>query len=557
MRQDTERDDRSSFRITLISLYNSIAPGTRVISALLKREGYSVDFVFLHGNLSTADHPDPFTPRERDLLVGLCRDLDPDLVGISASSSFLHPLMVRVTGAAREAVDAPIILGGVHITIAPERCVDLADYLCVGEGENTMLGLSEGLRTGNLAGLKDVPGLAYRVDGEMRWNPQRCPVEDLDSLPYQDIDSDGKYLLESNQITEMDPILEQSSYPTYASRGCPFNCSYCSRNLINEASGLTRAIRLRSPEHVIGELEAAQEQAVNMRSVRFWDDTFPTRRSWLEDFLPRYRERIGLPFGVWFHPKSVREETVCMMKEAGLVSVDMGIESGSERIRREIFNRPERQEDVIRASRILASCEIERMSFDLILEHEYERLEDKKETLELLLALERPFELNMHALSYLPKTGLTQRALEDGYVTEEDLEFVFEGGLEPNMRRHRWQKQPYLGVTDARDLIWPRLYYLARQPFLSPQAVRRLARWVNRNRLAARVMTRTVDLVWGMEQWRPELEHPGLVQQVRRKNLEPFFRKHPWVVFVGRLGLALLQKARRAVSRLNPLQSAS
>jgi len=547
--------DPASFHICLISLYNSIASGMRVISALLKREGYAVDFVFLHGNLSTADHPDPFTSTERELLAGLCKELKPDLVGIGVASSFLHRLMREVVATIRATTDAPILLGGNHVTIVPERCVAPADYLCIGEGEATIVGLAECLRMGNLRALKDVPGLVYRGDGRTKWNPERCPVEDLDSLPYQDIDETGKYLLESNRLVEVDPILEQSCYPTYVSRGCPFSCSFCSRDLINDASGLTRALRFRSPEHVIGELEAARQKCLNIRSIRFWDDTFPTRLSWLREFTQLYKDRIGLPFGVWLHPKSAGREAMCTLREAGLVSVDMGIESGSQRIRREIFNRPEKQEDVIAASHVLTDYEIERVTFDLILEHEYEHLADKWETLDLLLGLKKPFKLNMHGLSYLPKTALTERAIKDGFITEEDLEFIFEGGLAANMLRHRWVKRPHLDNVDARGLVWPRLYFLTQYPFLSPRTIRGIARWANRNNLVARTVIRFVDMLWGMEEWRPELGHPGLVQRVRRGGVEPFLRAHPGLVFVGRLILACTRRVGSSLGQLVPRRS--
>lgn len=547
--------DRASFHVCLISLYNSIAPGLRIISALLKREGYTVDFVFLHGNLSTPDHPDPFTSTERDLLVGLCRELKPDLIGIGVTSSFLHLLMRDVVATIRKTIDVPILLGGIHVTIVPERCVDHADYLCIGEGEATIVKLAECLRTGNLRALRDVPGLVYREDGKVRWNPERCPVKNLDELPYQDIDEAGKYLLESDRLVEVDPILEQSCYPTYASRGCPFNCSFCSRDLINDASGLRRAIRFRSPEHVIGELEAAKQKCLNMRSVRLWDDTFPTRLSWLREFTQLYKERVGLPFEIWLHPKSVRREAVCMLKEAGLASVDIGIESGSQRVRREIFNRPEKQEDVIATSHVLADCGIERVTFDLILEHEYERLADKWETLDLLLRLKGSFKLNMHGLSYLPKTALTERALKDGFITEDELEFVFDGGLEANMLHHRWVKPPRPNNADARGLIWPRLYFLTQYPFLSPRVIRSIARWASKSKLVAGAVICVVDMLWGMEEWRPELEYPGLVQRVRRGGLEPFLRAHPGVVFIGRLILAFVRRVRRSLIRLVPGRS--
>ena len=332
-------------RVCLISLYNTIAPGLRVLSAVLKERGHQVEVVFLHGDVSTCNHPEPVSDAELGLLNDLCLDLKPDLVGLGVTSSFLHPLAREVTASLRQAVDAPIVWGGSHATIMPEECVDFADFVCVGEGEYSLPALVEAVQSGNSRAIREVPGLVY-CDGDAIFrNRDRAPVRDLDSLPYQDIDATGKYLVECDRVVRLEPLSIRSTYPTYASRGCPFECTFCSRDLINEASGLTRAIRYRSPEHVIGELEIAKRTCVNIRTIRFWDDTFPIRASWLREFCQLYAERIGLPFEVWLHPRSARLDSLRMMRQAGLSSVGMGIESGSQRLRRDLFGRPETQED--------------------------------------------------------------------------------------------------------------------------------------------------------------------------------------------------------------------
>ena len=537
-------------RVCLISLYNTIAPGLRVLSAVLKERGHQVEVVFLHGDVSTCNHPEPVSDAELGLLNDLCLDLKPDLVGLGVTSSFLHPLAREVTASLRQAVDAPIVWGGSHATIMPEECVDFADFVCVGEGEYSLPALVEAVQSGNSRAIREVPGLVY-CDGDAIFrNRDRAPVRDLDSLPYQDIDATGKYLVECDRVVRLEPLSIRSTYPTYASRGCPFECTFCSRDLINEASGLTRAIRYRSPEHVIGELEIAKRTCVNIRTIRFWDDTFPIRASWLREFCQLYAERIGLPFEVWLHPRSARLDSLRMMRQAGLSSVGMGIESGSQRLRRDLFGRPETQEDIIAASKALHACGVAHVTFDLILEHEYESDEDRKETFELLLDLTPPFTMNMHGLSYLPKTALAQRALADGVVTQDRLDLLLEEGLEANMLRHRWITGPHLDGGDSGKLVWPRLNFLTQYSCLPRSALRTLARRASDSKLIAALTIRLVDLSWAAQEWRPELAYPGVMNRVRTARLEPLLRSHPSLVALGRIGLAAMRGIGRARRRL-------
>ncbi|GIW44480.1 MAG: hypothetical protein KatS3mg077_1762 [Candidatus Binatia bacterium] len=186
----------------------------------------------------------------------------------------------------------------------------------------------------------------------------------------------------------------------------------------------------------------------------------------------------------------------------------MGIQSGSERIRRDCYERETSDETIVSACRLLAKYGIVR-NLDFILDNPYETVEDRWATVELLARLPKPFYANFFSLTYFPGVELTERALRDGYITRDDVEDRAEKGYRlwgGALMQHR--------APDA--LYWDVLYTLAVHGFplwlirrlmnngFVKEHVRQVARatrWVQR---LARWKTRQVDRIAG----RPNLlEH--------------------------------------------------
>jgi radical SAM superfamily enzyme YgiQ (UPF0313 family) len=147
-----------------------------------------------------------------------------------------------------------------------------------------------------------------------------------------------------------------------------------------------------------------------------------------------------------------------MLREAGAAMMTMGIQSGSERMRKEYYNRHDTNEEIVRAARILRRHEMH-CSFDLILDNPLEDESDRRATLELLLRLPRPFELHTHTLTHFPHTNLTNLLLERKLIRREDVEDV------KQISMRQWS--PSLAVGRSREtLFWDNLYYMAsRQSF--------------------------------------------------------------------------------------------
>ena len=100
----------------------------------------------------------------------------------------------------------------------------------------------------------------------------------------------------------------------------------------------------------------------------------------------------------------------------------MGIQSGSPSLRKEIFHRPESQEQIIESSRALSACRVPQVYYYLMICHPFETPEQLQETFDLCLKLTPPFSLNIHGLNFLPATDIVEMAQAQGLLTAQELE---------------------------------------------------------------------------------------------------------------------------------------
>src|SRR5262249_16597466 len=141
------------------------------------------------------------------------------------------------------------------------------------------------------------------------------------------------------------------------------------------------------------------------------------------------------------------------MRDAGLWCTTMGIQSGSERIRRDSYERETSNQTITKACEIFARHGVGR-NLDFIGDNPYETDEDRRETVELLTRLPKPSYFNFFSLTYFPGVDLTERALRDGFIKRDDVEDVAQKGY------HLWGRT-LLGSRAAEDLYWDVAYAMA------------------------------------------------------------------------------------------------
>ncbi len=402
-------------RITFISPFPDVYSfGVRSLSATARAAGHDTRILFV-----TQEFTQPYSAKVVDQVVELCRDSD--LVGVSLMSNFWDN-SVALTEAVRKRLNIPVVWGGIHPTVRPEECLRVADYVAIGEAEESFLGLLGALGNGHA-----VPGI--RARGQEAFE-RAAPPEDLDSLAPPDFDLEHHFVLEGEQMLPMTPeILRRRTegiYLTIPSRGCPFECIYCCNVFLNKEFPENKKVRHKSMKRLVDELEAALNRLPVFTRIKFDDDAFfslPYEE--IAEFGADYKRRIGLPLVVTgVTPSTVRRDKLEALVEAGLVEVRMGIESASESMRKE-YRRPQTERKVQQAAALLNEFRDKLIPYyDMIIDNPWESDESLVESLRFLARLPQPFEIIMYSLTFYPGTDVYERAVAEGLI-QDDLEDVY------------------------------------------------------------------------------------------------------------------------------------
>jgi radical SAM superfamily enzyme YgiQ (UPF0313 family) len=222
----------------------------------------------------------------------------------------------------RAELDIPVVAGGLHPTFSGAEVLASPgfDFVCLGEGEETFLELLDALEAG-----VDPGGIANLwVRGGTR-PAIRPPFEPLDALPFLDRDL----------LDEPPGVVHMTTQ-----RGCPYPCTYCAaRNYDQLYKEIGRYGRRRSHASVLAEL-AALRAARDLAYVIFLDDTFTLNRPWVQEFCRAYGEEFRVPFSLNARVETVDADLLALLAAAGCWHITYGVESGSERLRREVLRRP-------------------------------------------------------------------------------------------------------------------------------------------------------------------------------------------------------------------------
>ena len=413
-------------RIGLVNVTGRLATGegTRLISALLKRDGHRVTSVSL-----SRTEPLSYERSELAQLDGVFGDADAVMIGVFSSYALRA---MQVTNYVHERWPGRLVFwGGPHCVGAPENGLRHADGICFSEGDEAVPELVRRLERGG--DWKATPNFAFLQDGRVAKNAVLPPFRDLDSLPYYDYDLDGQYLLDEKLVPltmeRMKPRLLGYPYrtPTFyymASRGCPHNCSYCS-NCRYHAMWGSSPLRLLSVGRALDEIEYQVQKFGCIEFVGMSDDDFFQRSpAQLEHFAREYKRRIGLPFGVMASARTYRREKMDMLLDAGLQVVEMGVQSGSQRVLDEVYHRDipiAKTKEVARDIDARGSRRGVMMLLDFILDNPWETREDVHRTVRYLLDAPLRAIPNLALLTFFPGTPVYDRAVAEGIIKSFSL----------------------------------------------------------------------------------------------------------------------------------------
>lgn len=288
---------------------NRMAPlGLLSIAAYLEQRGHRVLVLDCLG---------PQAPQT--LTATVCRVLagNPDLVGVSATTSAFLDGYDLVTALKAERPELAVIFGGVHASsqgAALLKRFSLIDFLCLGEGEQTLAELADGVAPSAIC------GLVWRDGADIRTNAPRQPLEDLDSLPFPAYEKlhgfPGRYHL---------PLFSYIRAPgatMITSRGCPYQCSYCDRSVFQ------RSYRTNSPQYIYEHIEYLRRR-FGVRHINIYDDLFTLHRPRIEALCAMLIQHpLGVQFNCAVRVGHADGELLALLRRAGCLMVSLGIESG-------------------------------------------------------------------------------------------------------------------------------------------------------------------------------------------------------------------------------------
>ena len=282
--------------------------GLAYIASVLEREGHDVRIIdSLALNYSLKD------------LRSEVKSFDPDVVGLTATTPAIYDAykvakLVKLTNP-----NAKVVIGGPHVTFTAEETLRECPYIDVvvrGEGEMVMSSLIKNLEKGRP--LKEVKGVTYRHGQDIRSTQDAPLIRDLNELPLP-----AYHLLPMERYR----VGGKRFGTVITSRGCPFQCIFCSSSQL-----YGKFWRARSPENVLEELRVLRDK-YGIREVEFLDDTFTLNNKRAERICELIKiEGLDISWSCSSRADTLARRLALKLKSAGCHFLYLGVESGSQKL---------------------------------------------------------------------------------------------------------------------------------------------------------------------------------------------------------------------------------
>lgn len=290
--------------------------GLMYLSSYIKQRGHEAKIVDMSAeNLTEVQY------------TRILEEYTPDVVGFTVTTP-LSKYSHQLADIAKQTIKGiRVIFGGPHPTAVPSEELNDTNIDCVvrGEGEATFYKILDQ----QFEGLQEINGISYVDNGRIVHNPNERFIENLDALPfpaYELIDIKRYYFVDARKHP-LAPIL--------TSRGCPYGCVYCNKNIFGYK------FRYRSAKNVVDEIEFLQEE-YKVKEIHVLDDgftTIPERVLEICDEIENRGIELLLDCANGIRVNTITEELLSRMKDVGFYKVAFGIESGDPNILKNIKKR--------------------------------------------------------------------------------------------------------------------------------------------------------------------------------------------------------------------------
>jgi anaerobic magnesium-protoporphyrin IX monomethyl ester cyclase len=430
---ESSMSQRNRITVSLISFTDDIyCIGPRRIASQLKRHGFRVHLIFLRATdfwgqtrqrLQTKYYNNDLPESTYKQLIEIVKDSA--IIGLSVWTHQAEQATL-VTRRLREELGVPVVWGGIHPTSYPEEAIGVADGICMGEGESSFLQVVRALDEGG--DYRRTPGFWFQDNGRVIRNAGEPLIEDLDEIPFMDFEFEQHFVNDQGTLKRMDLALMKKYYGaklwTMFSQGCPYKCTFCSNDVLIDLDQGYRRFRKHSAGFFLAEIDYILSKYPHIHNVVIDDDAFmflPLKV--IQEFAAAYKERFDIPFFVTgVIPASIEERKFEALIDAGMVKLRIGVQSGNERIMREVFVRPRHDEKIFAGSEIVYKNRrrMAPVQYDLIVDNPWEHPEELKDTLRLVAALKPPYSFTVSSLTLLPGTTIHRMGEEAGFTNPEE-----------------------------------------------------------------------------------------------------------------------------------------
>lgn len=355
----------------------------------------------------------------KEKFMKVLEEFMPDLIA-ATSTSYEFNSLINFILPAKKKFDIPLIIGGSHATVYPEKAISKegVDMICIGEGERALAELVK--RIEQKKDFTDIPNLWIKIfNGMVIKNKVGIPIE-MDDLPEPDWD----IFDERQRIRPFEGELRRYGF-FEISRGCPYSCSYCINaklhNIYEEAGINSKIYRFYSPEKIIQIIKKYKEK-YGFNHIQFVDENLSVMPiESLRKLADLYSKEIGIGFFAMARPESfvAEPEKAKLFSKMGCRMIALGAESGNEELKKSILNRPMKNETLIKATEILRK---EGIMISL-----YNIIGFPTETKEMIfdtIRLNRQIKPDRYSVRFLvpyPGTAIREYCIKENYI-EEDYE---------------------------------------------------------------------------------------------------------------------------------------
>ena len=457
---------RDGARVGIISTWDVENNAVRILAATLRHGGHHCAEIYFKDWIS--NHLDPATDEQLDNLIRIIRREELNVICISIRASAYANSARILTKKIQDELDIPVLWGGMHPTMVADQCIQDADMVLKGEGEYALLDLANRLRDGSDEVLGTQNVWFRKSSDDIVQNALRPLVSNLDDLQYRDYTTHAhKYFIWGKSYTMGDPMHGDPVFQMMGSRGCIYKCSYCYNSTYKkDVYPGQKWFRVRSPASMVDEIRKAREHW-DFKRIRFDDEVFNFQTDWLKDFAERFPRDVGLPFEVFIEPKLVNEERMTQLRDAGLVSVYMGVQS-SERVTGHLYDRRVKNQSIAEIAELYHRLGI-KPHFQLIFDDPVSTDGDKEALFDLISSFPHPYDLYLFSMTVFPGSELNHKLIANGLISEYDIE----GENTKIFSQHRIN---LIYPRPVEDTFWIALTQMQSKPFVPKSVLKSLSK---------------------------------------------------------------------------------